>query len=612
MTKAQLKREYQDMVRMTEQGVTNGYIGTKDGRNTMPEVPTAGRLYLNLEDHEPVRLDTGLPPTREIVANSGANSEGLAKLMAAKLRPVNMKAESFLKDTPHLLRMLQTLNDDGGVGPGVIPFSMDIVAMYPSVPINQAVKVMARALQREGMAMKELKWTKRVVEAVMKGNTFEFNGKLYNQITGAAIDSPLAGDFCGIFVSEIEEKGLKRYVDFINEAERLVGKGEIIFFKRFVDEFLGLFRGTAEQLKYLLMAMNSVHEAIQYTMEQDLTSNSVVFMDLVIQVDEEGFINTDIHTKLNKKNTLLLPSSAHPKRTGKRIIYSQGLRLVRICNKRLVLEKRMTEMKQRFLDRDYPEILIDKVLAKAKMRSRMDLLKETVRSKVERRHKLIVTFDERITPRLGEVLKDNWTDMCDTDLRMKKIFPDPPVLVTKRRKNISSLITRAKVYKIREGITTRSKEREELAGFQMCRAGKEKRECVMCPYTLNGIGDKGQRLITKVDMGNLGKEIIIRERVSCDTKGILYILRDVVDGSMYLGQSGQKMRERFRKHKADILAKDKSHPMAKHLMKVGRGLESVQVIVFKKVNGNTAIRKEMEKSFINKYDLVRKGLNKVL
>ena len=61
----------------------------------------------------------------------------------------------------------------------------------------------------------------------------------------------------------------------------------------------------------------------------------------------------------------MLPSSCHPKTTTKSIPFSLSLRIIRICTKTQDRDKRLGELKELLLARDYPELLIESAIKKA-------------------------------------------------------------------------------------------------------------------------------------------------------------------------------------------------------------------------------------------------------
>merc|ERR1712055_1260336 len=96
---------------------------------------------LDPKAHKDPREDLGIPPLREIVSCSGSNTEGLGKLVDSVTRPVDEACDSFLQDTPHLLRLIEELNTAGAQPEGTFIFSLDVVALYPSVPTSRGPEV---------------------------------------------------------------------------------------------------------------------------------------------------------------------------------------------------------------------------------------------------------------------------------------------------------------------------------------------------------------------------------------------------------------------------------------------------------------------------------------
>ena len=74
---------------------------------------------------------------REIVSCAGSNTEGPGKLVDSYTRPVDESFKSFLQDTPHLLRLIEELNNQGPQPPGTFIFSLGVVAPYLSIPTNK-------------------------------------------------------------------------------------------------------------------------------------------------------------------------------------------------------------------------------------------------------------------------------------------------------------------------------------------------------------------------------------------------------------------------------------------------------------------------------------------
>ena len=78
----------------------------------------------------------------------------------------------------------------------------------------------------------------------------------------------------------------------------------------------------------------------------------------------EGKINTDLYIKSTGRHQYLNFTSSHPNHTKRSIVHSQGLRVKRICSKKEDFLKHMREMKLWFLERGYPENIVDQELRK--------------------------------------------------------------------------------------------------------------------------------------------------------------------------------------------------------------------------------------------------------
>ena len=85
----------------------------------------------------------------------------------------------------------------------------------------------------------------------------------------------------------------------------------------------------------------------------------MAFLDLNVKLSN-GSMNTDLHIKPTDRHQHLHFSSAHSDHTKRSIVYHQALRVSRICSLEKDFKRHTTEMKSRFLNRGYPEWLINK------------------------------------------------------------------------------------------------------------------------------------------------------------------------------------------------------------------------------------------------------------
>ena len=540
--------------------------------------------------------------------------EGLGKLVDHELKQVNEKVASYIQDTPDLLRKLEEVKERGPLGDDVVPFSLDVVALYPSVPTKGGLKAMEKALTKYGMRREKIDWVKKSMEMVLMSNTFEFEDKLYTQKSGTSIGAPPAGAYAGLFMSEVEEKGLKSW-------NARGGRGEVLFWKRFIDDCFGLWKGTREQFEEFVLLMNTVNENIKFTFEIDFNMWAVNFLDITISIDEQGIIQTDLYTKLNMKNQLLLPSSDHPMRTTGNIVFSLAMRIVRICSKEEWKNRRMDELRIRCRERKFPVQVIEAAISRANLVTRDEAIKKVVKeSEKERRHKMISTYDSRTEKNIKRELVENWKVMIERDKVMGKVFQRPPMAVFKRGKTLKEMLTKAKVPANRGervGMQTRRNDIELQKGFERCSKGRGRNECRMCPYAWEwgrrkGAMVRGNEVVKEVSMGNLGPPIEIKQKLNCRSSGVVYIAIDLADGKLYAGQTGREARKRLGEHIRAIENNDRSNALGDHFNQKGHGVEHLAMIPVVKVMGGKFERVSIERNIINRYGLVKNGMNKIL
>ena len=350
------------------------------------------------------------------------------------------------------------LNSKGPQPSGTFIFTLDIVGLYINVPTSRGPEVQKKRLLKANMSIPRVEWTTECTVALLKHNTFEYDGKLYTQRDGAGIGQPNAGSYAGIYMAEIEEEGLKKWRrrGLAPRAEEPWIKGinwrkgdraEVDWWHRFRDDIKGLFRGTLEEFQEFLDNMNSIDPCIKFTSDFDYENNSVNFLDTTIAINAEGYLTTDLYVKPNTLNQLLSPRSAHPPSVTRSSVYSLALRIRRICSSDERFEVRADELKKKLLERKYSETVIDAGIERGRRVQRSEALKK-VEKKPEgneegRQHRLIVEYDRRTGPALRQTLHNNYEAAANRDIRFKKMFPKTPKPVFTKGKNIKQMLIKA-------------------------------------------------------------------------------------------------------------------------------------------------------------------------
>ena len=330
---------------------------------------------------------------------------------------------------------------------------------------------------------------------------------------------------------------------------------------------------------------------------------------MTIFINEQGYIETDLFTKPNLKNQLLLPYSAHPKFISKNIVFSLAVRVVRIVSDPEQREIRFQELADRLTSRHYsPGVVkagIDRARGITREEALLEIDKETDSIQTP---KLIVEFDPRTTPSFQAILNNNYQGMLEMDSRMKKVFPTCPKVVNKRGKNLKEVICRAKLPPKLGTLRTRSAAAHRRSGFRRC--GRPR--CPMCPYT--GDAAEGRKAVKEVLVTSSNTKLTITQDMTCQTTNCIYLLTCSKDGQQYAGETGRTVAKRFAEHRDSMHNHDMLKPVGQHFQSAGHKQEAdvVMLPIVKLKSDNIWVRKAMERKFINDHDLIDKGLNKYL
>ena len=147
----------------------------------------------------------------DIISNSGSNTEFISAFVDIHSKNLVKKLESFVEDTPDLLRILQNENTCGPQPENSFPVTVDVSALYTNIPTHGQIgglQVFEKALNKS--SLKEKSETPTIflldlLEAVLDGNIFEFDGCLWQQKIGTAMATRVAPTYANLFMGWLEE-----------------------------------------------------------------------------------------------------------------------------------------------------------------------------------------------------------------------------------------------------------------------------------------------------------------------------------------------------------------------------------------------------------------------
>ena len=363
-----------------------------------------------------------------------------------------------------------------------------------------------------------------------------------------------------------------------------------------------LFRGSLNTLHTFLQDLNSIHPTIKFTMshtvpylKEDTSSscdcdiaNSLAFLDTSCKISD-GKIIVDLFRKPTDRNQYLLTSSCHPAHVTSNIPFSLALRIVRICSLPSDRDKRLSELKNLLLERNYRPGVINAAIERAKKIPRVEALKKVESENKNKRPVFVITYDPRL-PSITGIVQKHWRTMVK-DPYLRQVFEQPPLIAYRRPKNIREHIIRAKVPPLAP-----PRPKRNIPGMTKCNG------CPICPYIRKG---KKVRATASVFTAE------IEQQVNCQTKNIVYCIQCKKCSIQYIGETQRSLQERIAEHKGYITRALKHKATVEHFNLPGHRVVDMEVTIIERIfNEDPQFRKQREQMWIETFNTKYKGLNR--
>ncbi len=193
---------------------------------------------------------------------------------------------------------------------------------------------------------------------------------------------------------------------------------------RYIDDVFAIRERGQESLDSFLDQINVFHNTIKFTAEY--STERISFLDTTVILDRTT-IHTDLYTKPTDTHQYLSPQSCHPSTAPLLFpIYSQNLRLRRICSRTEDFEERTVELKEHLLARGYKESLVAGQIRRAASVPRVEALQPRPRKQPLNRTPLVLTFHLLLTKLAG--ITRGHLPILETSQRLRGAILNPPLV----------------------------------------------------------------------------------------------------------------------------------------------------------------------------------------
>ncbi|XP_067139892.1 uncharacterized protein [Centruroides vittatus] len=205
----------------------------------------------------------------------------LEKRMHRHLTPLIEDYQFVTKDAFSLVKNLHDISlMDKEIGT-----VMDFESMFPSINLTSCFEELMNLLcELHPKAYEHKKDLETMVDLICFQSFFSFQGKVYKQLRGVPMGSPMSGLLCELVVRRMERMTIFNYNEYI------------IMYKRYVDDVLIIWNNDA-MIQRFLDQMNSNQHGLKLNLEQ-ISSKQLHFLDVGIE-----FRNGTLYTKVYIKPT---------------------------------------------------------------------------------------------------------------------------------------------------------------------------------------------------------------------------------------------------------------------------------------------------------------------
>ena len=326
------------------------------------------------------------PPGRPIVSSIGSHTEKLSQMIDLILQPYAMKGQSYIKDTSDFILKIKDLT----LEPDEWIFIMDVTSLYTNIPHDKGIRAVKNVIQmRNSLPANE--YILRILNLVLKCNSFRFNENYYVQINGTAMGTRVAPTYAVIFMNAFEE-------------DHIFHISNIWKWYRFIDDIWGIFKGTKFELLKFFEYCNSVHNTIKFSFEY--SQSSVDFLDVTTYIHDRKILVKPFFKK-TESHSYLDYRSCHPIHNKTSIPYSQFLRMRRNSTEWSEFISGSIRIALHLILRGYPEKLVFDLLLKVNRLSQIDALSQTNHPSDDNKLFLILDYNPS-NPPLRSYISEYW------------------------------------------------------------------------------------------------------------------------------------------------------------------------------------------------------------
>lgn len=162
------------------------------------------------------------------------------------------------------------------------------------------------------------------------------------------------------------------------------------------------------------------------------------FLDVLLSMDDDGFISSNLFRKSTATNILLHATSSQPKPLIHNLPVGQFLCLKIICSKEEFFEQKSTELHLRFRERGYPTHSINRAYWRAKQSQHKELMKGHIKKETHHQIRFIAQYHSRWREMKSAL--DKYWDILLADNVLNDHSTTSPSITYRRSQNLCDIL----------------------------------------------------------------------------------------------------------------------------------------------------------------------------
>ena len=306
-----------------------------------------------------------------------------------------------------------------------------VSSLYSNIPQDKGTEACPDAIEAAEASHIPRNVLHQHFEIVLKGNVFRFDGQIYKQIQGTAMETKVTPSYANLFMDRFERA-------FIAQEPT-----QPLVWKRYIDDILCIWIGTRNELEGFLDRLNKAHRTLKFTWS--ISDERIEFLDLnLFKGGRFNRTNLDMSTHFKTTSQYLHFSSSHPRGIFKGLV--KGGSYVLILMHTLTMPPSTNLENTYIFLRNYPMDFIDRNLAGITHDLRASYVPSlppspspcpTPPPNILR----LTTYSLHYTSLL-HLLKKHWS-LVQNDPSLSTFFPTPPQLCYRRNPTLADSLVKA-------------------------------------------------------------------------------------------------------------------------------------------------------------------------